>query len=111
MLFTLRFFFLLDSSIVEQDATLKSFCVSDRTIALTKSQKRDQEGSERLRIHARQAGMILQSYEFRLLNIQSALKELSENLEQNRMVWHMQLDHQRNNVLKFNVMLSIGSLC
>lgn len=97
--------------IVEQDATLKSFCVSDRTIALAKSQKRDQEGSERLRIHARQAGMILQSYEFRLLNIQSALKELSENLEQNRMVWHMQLDHQRNNVLKFNVMLSIGSLC
>jgi len=45
------------------------------------------------------------------LNIQSALKELSENLEQNRMVWHMQLDHQRNNVLKFNVVLSIGSLC
>lgn len=92
--------------IVEQDSTLKSFCVSDRAALLAKSQH-----DERLTNHTRQAGMILQSYEFRLLNIQSALKELSENLEQNRMVWHMQLDHQRNNVLKFNVMLSIGSLC
>lgn len=93
--------------IVEQDATLKSFCVSDRAATLGTSQK----SNERLHMHTRQAGMILQSYEFRLLNIQSALKELSENLDQNRMVWHMQLDHQRNNVLKFNVMLSIGSLC
>lgn len=97
--------------IVEQDATLKSFCVSDRAAVLKASDKRNLDSMDRLNTHTRQAGMILQSYEFRLLNIQSALKELSENLEQNRMVWHMQLDHQRNNVLKFNVMLSIGSLC
>lgn len=31
-------------------------------------------------------------------------------MEQNRIVWHMQLDHQRNKVLKFNVSLSIASL-
>jgi len=58
----------------------------------------------------RMASSILESYEFKMLNTKSALQELSENLEQNRLVWHMQLDHQRNRVLKFNVMLSIASL-
>ena len=61
--------------------------------------------------HMKMASAILEAYEFKFLNIQSALKELSENLDQNRVVWHMQLDHQRNKVLRFNVMLSIASLC
>lgn len=42
--------------------------------------------------------------------MQSALKELLETMEQTRTVWHMQLDHQRNRVLRVNLLISIASL-
>lgn len=31
-------------------------------------------------------------------------------MEQTRTVWHMQLDHQRNRVLRINLLISIMSL-
>lgn len=42
--------------------------------------------------------------------MQGSLKELLENMEQTRTVWHMQLDHQRNRVLRVNLLISIASL-
>ena len=48
--------------------------------------------------------------EFRLMGTHSALNEMQENIEQTRTVWHMQLDHQRNRVLRVNLLISICSL-
>jgi hypothetical protein len=37
--------------------------------------------------------------------LQSSLKEELETIEQTRTVWHMQLDHQRNRVLRVNLLI------
>ena len=36
------------------------------------------------------------------------MKEMLENIEQTRTVWHMQLDHQRNRVLRINLLIRWG---
>jgi hypothetical protein len=36
---------------------------------------------------------------------QGALKEVLENMDQTRTVWHMQLDHQRNRVLRLSLII------
>lgn len=61
--------------------------------------------------HMRMASRILEAYEFRILGTHSALNEMLENMEQTRTVWHMQLDHQRNRVLRINLLISIASFC
>lgn len=38
------------------------------------------------------------------------MKELLESIEQTRTVWHMTLDHQRNRVLRVNLLISMASL-
>ncbi len=60
--------------------------------------------------HMRMASRILETYEFRLMGTHSSLNEMIENMEQTRTVWHMQLDHQRNRVLRVNLLISIASL-
>lgn len=40
---------------------------------------------------------------------QSHLKELEASLDQTQTVWHMQLDHQRNRVLRLNLLMSMAS--
>ena len=40
--------------------------------------------------------------------LQTSLKEELENIEQTRTVWHMQLDHQRNRVLRVNLLIRWG---
>ena len=42
---------------------------------------------------------------------QTSLKEVLENIEQTRTVWHMQLDHQRNRVLCINLLIRWGLCC
>jgi hypothetical protein len=41
---------------------------------------------------------------------QGALREILDNIEQTRTVWHMQMDHQRNRVLRVNLLISMSSL-
>lgn len=53
---------------------------------------------------------ILESYEHKMTGSFGALKEMLENIEQAQSVWHMQLDHQRNRVLRLNLLISIFSL-
>lgn len=60
--------------------------------------------------HMRMASRILETYEFRIMGTHSALNEMIENMEQTRTVWHMQLDHQRNRVLRVNLLISVASL-
>jgi len=62
-------------------------------------------------VHMRMASRILESYEYNMLNTQSALKELSEVMDQSRIVWTMQLGSRRLRVLRFNVFVSVASLC
>jgi len=59
--------------------------------------------------HMRMASRILEAYEFKLLGTQSTLAEMMENMEQTRTVWHMQLDHQRNRVLRVNLLVALAS--
>ena len=40
--------------------------------------------------------------------LQGMMKEMLENIEQTRTVWHMQLDHQRNRVLRINLLIRWG---
>ena len=61
--------------------------------------------------HMRMASRILEAYEFRMMGTHGALNEMLENMEQTRTVWHMQLDHQRNRVLRINLLISIASFC
>lgn len=60
--------------------------------------------------HMRMATRILESYEFKLEQTNGTLREMLETMEQTRTVWHMQLDHQRNRVLRVNLLISIASL-
>jgi magnesium transporter len=55
----------------------------------------------------RMASSILDSYELHLEGTHGVLTERIENIEQVRDVWHMQLDHQRNRVLRVNLLLSV----
>lgn len=41
--------------------------------------------------------------------MQGYLSELEASMEQTKTVWHMQLDHQRNRVLRVNLLMSIAS--
>lgn len=41
---------------------------------------------------------------------QDSLKEVLDNMDQTRTVWHMQLDHQRNRVLRINLLIRCGVL-
>ena len=40
---------------------------------------------------------------------QSHLKEVEASMDQTQTVWHMQLDHQRNRVLRMNLLMSMAS--
>ncbi|KFM28835.1 Magnesium transporter MRS2-4 [Auxenochlorella protothecoides] len=57
----------------------------------------------------RMAAAILESYEFKLTAVHGYLSELEASMEQTKTVWHMQLDHQRNRVLRVNLLMSIAS--
>lgn len=59
--------------------------------------------------HMRMVTAVLESYENKLLGIHNGLREQLEGMEQTRTVWHMQLDHQRNRVLRINLLISIMS--
>lgn len=56
------------------------------------------------------AAAVLESVEDRLEEVDGFLSDLDSNVEQVQSVWHMQLDHARNRVLRTNVMLSICNL-
>ena len=43
--------------------------------------------------------------------MQNHLKEQLESIEQTRTVWHMQLDHQRNRVLRINLLIRYLGPC
>lgn len=55
----------------------------------------------------RMTSSILDSYELHLEGTHGVLTERIENIDQVREVWHMQLDHQRNRVLRVNLLLSV----
>ncbi|KDD76705.1 hypothetical protein H632_c133p2 [Helicosporidium sp. ATCC 50920] len=59
--------------------------------------------------HVRMASAILDSIETKLLAVTGELDELESGLEQAQAVWRMQLDHQRNRVLRVNLLLGIAS--
>ncbi|PSC69475.1 Magnesium transporter MRS2-4 [Micractinium conductrix] len=108
--------------VANDDNEMKKICISERlgrTAAMAQAAKSDhplthvppQLASSGGRTpEMRMGSAILESYEFKLQGTHSSLKETLENIEQTRTVWHMQLDHQRNRVLRINLLISIMSL-
>jgi hypothetical protein len=60
--------------------------------------------------HMRLAATILEAYEHKLQGTAGMLAEAQERIDQTREVWAMQLDHQRNRVLRVNLLISTCSL-
>lgn len=60
-------------------------------------------------VEIRMASHILEAYEYRLLAVQDSLNECIESLETTRHVWNMSLDHNRNRILRINLLISIAS--
>lgn len=61
-------------------------------------------------VEIRMASRILEAYEHQLLSVQGHLNECLESLETTRHVWNMSLDHNRNRILRVNLLISIASL-
>ncbi|RMZ53651.1 hypothetical protein APUTEX25_003185 [Auxenochlorella protothecoides] len=123
--------------IVEDDVQLKRLCLSDRAAALASvpgaagpgavagkrthkpgfkelrgaegGYSRKGDGAGQRSPAMRMAAAILESYEFKLTAVHGYLSELEASMEQTKTVWHMQLDHQRNRVLRVNLLMSIAS--
>jgi len=103
-------------NLLEDDGLLKAMCLSHRAAAIYHQTDKsvlddDKVNNQRHDAHMKMVSRILESYEFSMLNIRGQLNEKSEDLERNRILWQMQLDQHRNNILRFNIMLSIASLC
>lgn len=113
------------ADVVNYDEGLQSICLTERVKMLAsgppakvsgesgKKTGREAENTSQHQTrtpHMRMATRILETYEFKLEQTNSTLTEMLETMEQTRTVWHMQLDHQRNRVLRVNLLISIASL-
>lgn len=96
------------SNVIDDDDEVRALCLTDRASIIERNKTIDAYSQT---AHMRMASRILESYEYNMLNTQSALKELSEVLDQSRIVWTMQLASRRLRVLRFNVFVSVASLC
>ncbi|PRW56958.1 Magnesium transporter MRS2-4 isoform A [Chlorella sorokiniana] len=106
--------------VVNDDAEIKKLCLTERQERTQAAHIAAKTGHAQLppaletrggrTPEMRMASSIMESYEFKLQGTHSSLKEVLENIEQTRTVWHMQLDHQRNRVLRINLLISIISL-
>ncbi|KAL4424906.1 hypothetical protein ABPG77_002129, partial [Micractinium sp. CCAP 211/92] len=108
------------SDTVNDDGEVKKLCLSERQERTKAAIASARAGEGRLppqlattggrTPEMRMGSAILESYEFKLQGTHTSLKEALETIDQTRTVWHMQLDHQRNRVLRVNLLISIMSL-
>lgn len=106
--------------VVNSDIEVKKLCLRERQMRTAAAAAAARGGEAKLppelasnagrTPEMRMASAILEAYEFKLQGTSSSLREVLENMEQTRTVWHMQLDHQRNRVLRVNLLISIMSL-
>lgn len=113
-------------TILDDDQTLKEICLTENwkkpkqinadaadataTTAAAVARKEQPHPLRSLDPHTaemRMGSSVLESYEFSMESTSGQLEELLENIEQTKTVWHMQLDHQRNRVLRVNLLLSM----
>ncbi|EFN55977.1 hypothetical protein CHLNCDRAFT_145324 [Chlorella variabilis] len=108
------------SETVNDDAEIRKLCLNERRLRTAAAAAAARGGEARVPPELQTSGgrtpemrmgsAILESYEFKLQGTFGSLKEVLESMEQTRTVWHMQLDHQRNRVLRINLLISIMSL-
>eukprot|EP00210_Caulerpa_lentillifera_P004414 g4211.t1 len=59
--------------------------------------------------HMKLVSALLDSYERQVETVEGALKEMQDNMDDTREVWHMQMDSNRNRIIRINLTISIAS--
>jgi len=100
-------------AVSDDDAALAALCLSDRSSAKENRRPMLPQMGDGGRVQQtpamyRGAGL-LESYQRQVQSMDGELRELEENIDTVREVWHMSLDNTRNRTLQLNLMISIAS--
>lgn len=97
-------------AVSDDDVALAAFCLSDRVVTGTRQHLPSLEGGRSRQTPAMyRAAVLLESYQRQVQSLDGELREVEENIDTAREVWHMSLDNSRNRTLQLNLMISIAS--
>lgn len=98
-------------AVSDDDVALAAVCLSDRVAADSSRQRLPGLEGGRLRQTPAmyRAAVLLESYQRQVQSMDGELREVEENIDTVREVWHMSLDNTRNRTLQLNLLISIAS--
>ncbi|GMH36158.1 hypothetical protein BSKO_04026 [Bryopsis sp. KO-2023] len=94
------------AEVVDNEKVLDAICLTERQARTPDMAAGTEMGG---RMHMKLAAALLDSYERQVHTVEGALKEMEENLDDAREIWHMQMDSVRNRIIQINLIMSIAS--